>query len=104
MRRFEQMNSITAFFYTTGEILQLLMESFFWCKVALRNREKIFRQMLEIGNQTLPVAALISLFIGGVLALQSGPPLSPFGIEENIGGVVGVSFVKKLGPGMAFLP
>jgi len=87
------MNSITAFFYTTGEILQLLMESIFWCKAALSNREKIFRQMLEIGNQTLPVAALISLFIGGVLALQSGPTLAQFGIEENIGGIVGLSFV-----------
>ena len=95
------MNNITAFFHTTGEILQLLMESIFWCKAALSNREKIFRQMLEIGNQTLPVAALISLFIGGVLALQSGPTLAQFGIEENIGGIVGLSFVKELGPVMA---
>jgi len=72
------MNSITAFFHTTGEILQLLMESIFWCKAALSNRDKIFRQMLEIGNQTLPVAALISLFIGGVLAGLFGYKSDPY--------------------------
>ena len=95
------MNSVNAFFQTTGEILGLLVESIYWCKAATRNRDKVFRQMVEIGNNTLPVAALISLFIGGVLALQSGPQLAQFGIEENIGGIVGLSMVKELGPVMA---
>jgi phospholipid/cholesterol/gamma-HCH transport system permease protein len=95
------MNGITSFFQTTGEILRLLIESIYWCKEALSNRDKVFRQMIEIGNNTLPVAALISVFIGGVLALQSGPQLAQFGIEENIGGIVGLSMVKELGPVMA---
>jgi len=95
------MNGINSFFQTTGEILGLFMESIYWCKAAVSNRDKVFRQMVEIGNNTLPVAALISLFIGGVLALQSGPQLAHFGIEENIGGIVGLSMVKELGPVMA---
>ncbi|HXG30700.1 MAG TPA: ABC transporter permease [Thermodesulfobacteriota bacterium] len=95
------MNGIGSLFQTAGEILGLLAESVYWCKAAISNRDKVFRQMVEIGNNTLPVAALISLFIGGVLALQSGPQLAQFGIEENIGGIVGLSMVKELGPVMA---
>jgi ABC-type transporter Mla maintaining outer membrane lipid asymmetry permease subunit MlaE len=74
------MNGVTAFFQTTGEILGLLAESIYWCKGALSNREKVFRQIAEAGSYTLPVAALISIFIGGVLALQSGPTLALFGL------------------------
>ncbi|GBD37858.1 putative phospholipid ABC transporter permease protein MlaE [bacterium HR37] len=95
------MNGLTSFFQTTGEILRLFLESIYWSKSAWRSRDKVFMQMMEIGNNTLPVAALISLFIGGVLALQSGPQLAQFGIEENIGGIVGLSMVKELGPVMA---
>ncbi|MBI2487703.1 MAG: ABC transporter permease [Deltaproteobacteria bacterium] len=95
------MNGVTAFFQTTGEILGLLVESIYWCKGALSNREKIFRQIAEVGSYTLPVAALISIFIGGVLALQSGPTLALFGLQENIGGIVGISMVRELGPVMA---
>jgi phospholipid/cholesterol/gamma-HCH transport system permease protein len=94
-------NSITTFFQTTGEILTLLIESIFWCKDAIGNREKVFAQIRDIGNHTLPVAALISLFIGAVLALQTGPTLAQFGVQENIGGLVGLSLVKELGPVMA---
>ncbi|MGQ0792773.1 MAG: MlaE family ABC transporter permease [Deltaproteobacteria bacterium] len=95
------MSSMTSFFQTTGEIIKLFIESLYWCKTALRNRAMVFAQMREIGNNTLPVAALISVFIGGVLALQSGPTLALFGIEENIGGIVGLSMVRELGPVMA---
>ena len=95
------MNSITTFFQTTGEILGLFIESLYWCKASIGNREKVFAQIREIGNHTLPVAALISIFIGAVLALQTGPTLAEFGVQENIGGLVGLSLVKELGPVMA---
>lgn len=94
------MNSITTFFQTTGEILGLLIESLYWCKASIGNREKVFAQIREIGNHTLPVAALIAIFIGAVLALQTGPTLAQFGVQENIGGIVGLSLVKELGPVM----
>ncbi|HSE83078.1 MAG TPA: ABC transporter permease [Thermodesulfobacteriota bacterium] len=95
------MSRVTSFFQTTGEMLGLLAESVYWSKATFRNREKVAVQMAEIGNSTLPIAALISIFIGGVLALQSGPTLALFGLEENIGGLVGLSMVRELGPVMA---
>ncbi len=94
------MNGVYLFFQTTGELIALFLESMYWSKAAVRNRDKVFAHMVEIGNKTLPVAALISLFIGGVLALQSGPQLAQYGIQENLGGIIGLSMVKELGPVM----
>lgn len=89
------------FFKITGGLLGLLMETLYWCKASFKNSEKVFAQLYIIGNQTLPVGALIALFSGGVLALQAGPTLAQFGLEENVGGLVGLSLVKEIGPIMA---
>jgi len=94
-------NSLNSLFSITGGILNIFAESIYWSKDCIVNREKIYFQIINIGTNTVPVAALISLFIGGVLALQTGPQLSEFGLQENIGGLVGLSMVKELGPVMA---
>ncbi len=90
-----------SFFKVTGGLVSLLLETLYWCKAALKNTDKILDQLLIIGYQTLPVGALIALFSGGVLALQAGPTLVKYGVEENVGGLVGLSLVKELGPVMA---
>jgi len=95
------LNSVMAFFRTTGGLLGLFMETLYWCKSAIGNSDKVFAQLYIIGNQTLPVGALIALFSGGVLALQAGPTLAQFGLEENVGGLVGLSLAKEIGPIMA---
>ncbi|MEE9238515.1 MAG: ABC transporter permease [Thermodesulfobacteriota bacterium] len=89
------------FLKITGGLLGLLMETLYWCKASFSNSDKVFAQLYIIGNQTLPVGALIALFSGGVLALQAGPTLAQFGLEENVGGLVGLSLVKEIGPIMA---
>ena len=95
------MNSVLVFLKITGGLLGLLMETLYWCKASFSNSDKVFAQLYIIGNQTLPVGALIALFSGGVLALQAGPTLAQFGLEENVGGLVGLSLVKEIGPIMA---
>lgn len=97
------MSTLNSLFSTTGAIIFLFCRSMFWIKSAHRNKDKIFAQMVEIGNNTFPVAALIALFVGGVLSLQMGPLLADFGIQENIGGVVGLALVKELGPVMGII-
>ena len=92
---------MTSLFTTTGGIINLLFKSIYWCKEAVWNLDKIFYQITEIGNNTLPVATLIALSSGAVLSLQSGPTLASFGIEENLGGIVGISMAKEIGPVMA---
>ncbi len=88
-------------FITTGGIIKLLFQAIYWCRDAYWNMDKILYQITEIGNNTLPVATLIALSSGAVLSLQSGPTLASFGIEENLGGIVGLSMVKEIGPVMA---
>jgi phospholipid/cholesterol/gamma-HCH transport system permease protein len=65
--------------------------------------DKIVLHLLEFGNATLPIASLMAVFIGGVLALQTGSRLAQFGLEGNIGSIVGLSMVKELGPVMTAL-
>lgn len=86
-----------------GEGVTLLFQALYWCKAAPRNLDKILSHMLEFGNATLPIASLMALFIGGVLALQTGSRLAQFGLEGNIGGIVGLSMIKELGPVMTAL-
>jgi len=86
-----------------GEGVTLFLQALYWCKAAPRNMEKILAHILEFGNATLPIATLMAIFIGGVLALQTGSRLAQFGLEGNIGSIVGLSMVKELGPVMTAL-
>jgi phospholipid/cholesterol/gamma-HCH transport system permease protein len=86
-----------------GDGAGLFLRALYWCKAAPRNLDKIFAHLLEFGNATLPIASLMAIFIGGVLALQTGSRLAQFGLEGNIGGIVGLSMVKELGPVMTAL-
>jgi phospholipid/cholesterol/gamma-HCH transport system permease protein len=81
----------------------LFLQALYWCKAAPRNLDKIVSHLLEFGNATLPIASLMALFIGGVLALQTGSRLAQFGIQNTIGGIVGLSMIKELGPVMTAL-
>jgi phospholipid/cholesterol/gamma-HCH transport system permease protein len=46
------------------------------------------------------MACILSLFIGGVIALQTGPVLAERGLSSAIGGLVGISICKELAPVM----
>jgi len=94
---------ILRFVQTIGEVLLLLWQVARETRAAPRSVDKIVAHMAEIGNATLPIASLTALFIGGVLALQSGFQLAKLGAEENLGGLVGLSLVKELGPVMTSL-
>ncbi len=80
-----------------------MVQALYWSKAAPRNADKILSHLLEFGNATLPIASLMAVFIGGVLALQTGSRLAQFGLEGNIGSIVGLSMVKELGPVMTAL-
>ncbi len=87
----------------TGEMLALLLETLYYFKDAPRNWATIAGQISVVGIGTLPIAALMALFIGMVLALQTGAELARYGSQEAIGAIVGLSMVKELGPVMTSL-
>lgn len=65
-----------------------------------RQSRKVMDQLFQIGNASLLMACVLSMFIGGVLALQTGPVLTERGVQGFIGQVVGLSMCKELGPVM----
>jgi phospholipid/cholesterol/gamma-HCH transport system permease protein len=60
----------------------------------------VYEQLYEIGNSSLLMACILSVFIGGVIALQTGPVLAERGLSSAIGGLVGLSICKELAPVM----
>lgn len=59
----------------------------------------------NMGYKTFPIVGILSLFIGGILALQTGYSLSKLpGAQTFLGSIVGLSMCRELGPLMtAFL-
>jgi phospholipid/cholesterol/gamma-HCH transport system permease protein len=87
-------------FQNVGEMLLLLGRTVRALPAAWRHRRKVFEQLFEIGNASLLMACILSLFIGGVIALQSGPVLRERGLVSALGGLVGLSLCKELAPVM----
>ncbi len=59
---------------------------------------EFLRQMEAMGIRSTNLAAVIALFTGMVMALQTAYALSAFGAKLYIGEVVGLSLVRELGP------
>ncbi len=92
------------FFVGAGEMAKFLFEALYWLKAAPRNLEKIAHQMVFVGVQSLPITSVMALFVGMVLALQTGAQLRQFRIEYLLGAIVGLSLIQELGPAQtAFL-
>ena len=87
-------------FENIGEMIVLLWRTIQASPKLVRQRHKVFDQLFEIGNASLLMACILSLFIGGVIALQTGPVLAERGLSSAIGGLVGLSVCKELAPVM----
>jgi phospholipid/cholesterol/gamma-HCH transport system permease protein len=87
-------------FQNIGEMVILLWRTLLALPVTWRQREKVFEQFFEIGNASLLMVCILSFFIGGVIALQTGPVLVENGLSSAVGGVVGISICKELAPVM----
>src|SRR5512144_121559 len=87
-------------FQNIGEMVLLFWRTLLALPVSLRQRQKVFDQLFEIGNASLLMVCILSFFIGGVIALQTGPVLVERGLASAVGGVVGISICKELAPVM----
>jgi len=87
-------------FENIGEIVLLFWRSVLSLPYAWRQRQKVFEQFFEIGNASLLMVCVLSFFIGGVLALQTGPVLVEKGLPSAVGGIVGIAVAKELAPVM----
>jgi phospholipid/cholesterol/gamma-HCH transport system permease protein len=87
-------------FQNIGEMVILFWRTLQATPLTWRQRQKVFDQFFEIGNASLLMACILSLFIGGVIALQTGPVLVERGLASAVGGLVGMSMCKELAPVM----
>jgi phospholipid/cholesterol/gamma-HCH transport system permease protein len=87
-------------FQNIGEIMLLFLRTLRALPQTWRQRQKVFDQFFEIGNASLLMVCILSFFIGGVLALLTGPVLVERGLSNSVGGLVGISMCKELGPVM----
>ena len=62
-----------------------------------RTRTRIVAQLVRIGTDTLPLAFLVSLFVGMVLVVQAADQLEQY-TQAILGSIVGLAMTKELGP------
>jgi phospholipid/cholesterol/gamma-HCH transport system permease protein len=87
-------------FQNIGEMVLLFWRTLVALPLTWRQRQKVSDQLFEIGNASLLMVCILSFFIGGVIALQTGPLLVERGLASAVGGVVGYSIAKELAPVM----
>src|SRR3954463_12830893 len=87
-------------FHNIGEMVTLFWRTLLALPLVWRQRKKVFDQFFEIGNASLLMVCILSFFIGGVLALETGPVLVERGLASAVGGLVGIAMCKDLAPVM----
>jgi phospholipid/cholesterol/gamma-HCH transport system permease protein len=87
-------------FRNIGEMLLLSWRTLGAAPLTWRQRQKVLDQFFEIGMASLLMVCILSFFIGGVIALQTGPLLVEHGLAGTVGGMVGFAICKELAPVM----
>lgn len=85
-------------FLTSGGMVLLFGHSLVESRHAFHKFSEVLRQMRLIGYNTLPLTAMVGLFTGMIVALQTGVELKNFGLQQIVGGIVGLSVTREMGP------
>ena len=94
------MRQLTRVLEGIGSSILLLSRSMKYLPTLPRQFGRFIEQCYLIGYTTLPIVAILSFFIGSVLALQSGYAAQNLGPKQFIGLLVGLSMARELGPVM----
>lgn len=62
---------------------------------------QLLPQLYSIGTKSIGVVVIVGLFIGMVLAIEAYHQFKSIGQESRLGGIIGVSVVKQIGPVLA---
>jgi phospholipid/cholesterol/gamma-HCH transport system permease protein len=87
-----------AFISEVGSVLIFLGQTLRWTFSMPFYAKSLFKQMEQIGFNSVPVVMTTALSTGMVLALQSYTGFKRFGAETLIGTVVSLSMTRELGP------
>lgn len=67
----------------------------------LRHARRVIEQMHVQMVKSLGVVTVTAAFSGMILALQTGETLQRYGVESQLGGIVGASMAREMGPFIA---
>jgi len=83
-----------------GEATSLFMATARATAFAPIDRQRVVAQMVRVGTDTLPIGALLSVFVGMVLVVQAADQLRDVN-ESVLGPIVGLQITKE--PGQVIL-
>jgi len=87
-----------AFFQELGELGILAFNVFFWALRPPYRFGVLINALAFVGVGSIFIVGLTGIFTGAVLALQSYQGFRQFRAEGMVGGVVGMSLTRELGP------
>jgi phospholipid/cholesterol/gamma-HCH transport system permease protein len=88
--------ALERFFEQMGRFMQMVGRVFAWTFRPPYDWRELFRQMVKVGVNSMPVVLLTAMFTGMVLALQTFTVLSRFSAESFVGSLVALSMVREL--------
>jgi phospholipid/cholesterol/gamma-HCH transport system permease protein len=94
------MKALMELFEWIGSGVRMALRTMSFLPQLPRHWKQLVEQCLFMGYATVPLVAILSVFIGGVLALQIGYSLQEFGAKQYIGTIVGLAMVRELSPVM----
>ena len=83
--------------YLAGDTLGWILRAAFSRDVRL-GRANVFAQMVRVGVRSIPIVALVQVFIGIILALQMAPTLRDYGQIQRVADIVSIAVFRELGP------
>jgi phospholipid/cholesterol/gamma-HCH transport system permease protein len=81
-----------------GRFFQMLGQTVVWAIRPPYDVAELFRQMVRVGWDSIPVVFLTTLFTGMVMALQTYNGFARFHAEAWVGSVVALSLTRELSP------
>ncbi|MCB2154742.1 ABC transporter permease [bacterium] len=91
-------NAFQTLFATSGGIFVLFVQSLLNIRFRAGDLSRLFRQMLQIGVYSLPLAAMIGFFTGMIFSLNIGLPLQDYGAIDRLGSILSVAIVREFAP------
>ncbi|MFH1901069.1 MAG: ABC transporter permease [Candidatus Omnitrophota bacterium] len=85
-------------FHYIGHICFFIKDTIWWLFAKKRNLKNLAREIIFIGIDSFPLVALISFFIGIIIAFQTAYQLKQFSSEIHLASLVALSIVRELGP------
>ncbi len=89
---------VEGFFEEMGRFFQMVGRIFVWTPRPPYDLRELFRQMVKVGFNSIPVVFLTAMFTGMVMALQMFTVLRRINAESFVGSGVSLSMVRELAP------